>query len=93
LERTIGRNHQLEQEKDMAVKRALEHYKKHEIVAETTPGTDKWTYTLSVIKHDGDNSTVIAKETREGFESDLAALHAAKEHGKTLVDQSIAGEG
>ncbi len=75
----------------MAVKRALEHYKKHEIVAETTPGTGKWTYTLSVISHDGDDSTVIARETGDGFASDLAALHAAKERGRLLVDQHLAG--
>lgn len=74
----------------MAVKRAVEHYKMHEIVAETTPGTDKWTYTLSVISHDGDDSTVIVKEIRDGFESDLAALHAAKERGRLLVDQNFA---
>ncbi|MCJ7557673.1 MAG: hypothetical protein MUP90_12275 [Gammaproteobacteria bacterium] len=77
----------------MAVKRALEHYKKHEIVAETTPATGKWTYTVSVVSHDGDDSTVIARETLEGFESDLAALHAAKERGRHLVDQSVAGAG
>ncbi|MCW8845101.1 MAG: hypothetical protein OQK99_04625 [Gammaproteobacteria bacterium] len=74
----------------MAVKRALEHYKKHEIVAETTPGTDKWMYTVSVVSHDGDDSKVIAKETLEGFESDLAALHAAQERGRRLVDESLA---
>jgi hypothetical protein len=57
----IKLDHQLAQEMEMAVKRALEHYKKHEIVAETTPGTDKWMYTVSVVSHDGDDSKVIAK--------------------------------
>ena len=61
----------------MAKKRAVEHYRKHEIVAEVEPAKGKWSYTLSVVSHDGDNSTVIAKETLDGFDSDLAGLHAA----------------
>jgi hypothetical protein len=47
-------------------------------------------YTVSVVSHDGDDSKVIAKETLEGFESDLAALHAAQERGRRLVDESLA---
>ena len=73
----------------MARKRALEHYRKHEIVAETAPGEAKWTYTLSVLSHDGDTSTVVAKETADGFGSDLAALQAAKERGRELIDQRV----
>lgn len=71
----------------MARKRALEHYRKHEIVAEAAPGEAKWTYTLSVLSHDGDKSTVVAKETVDGFESDLAALQAAKQRGRELIDK------
>lgn len=70
----------------MAKKRAVEHYKKHEIVAEVEPAKSKWSYTLSVISHDGDHSTVIARETLDGFDSDLAGLHAAKKRGRELID-------
>jgi hypothetical protein len=52
------------------------------------PAKGKWSYTLSVVSHDGDNSTVIAKETLDGFDSDLAGLHAAKERGRELVDSN-----
>lgn len=71
----------------MARKRAIEHYRKHEIVAEALPESGAWAYTLSVLSHDGDKSTVMAKETKDGFGSDLAALHAAKQRGHELVDQ------
>lgn len=76
----------------MTKKRALEHYKKHEIVAEATAGLKNWKYNLTVLSHDGDISTAVANESRDGFASDLAALHAAKQHGRKLVDERVASE-
>jgi len=76
-------------EKDMAEKRAVEHYKKHEIVAVTTPDAKGWRFKLTVVKHDGDDSEAIHEEAGGGFESDLAALHAAKVKGRDVVDRDF----
>lgn len=76
----------------MTKKRTLEHYRKHEVVAEATAELKSWKYNLTVISHDGDLSNVVASESRDGFASDLAALHAAKERGRELVDERVANE-
>jgi len=74
----------------MAEKRAVEHYKKHEIVAVTEPDAKGWRYKLTVVSHDGDDSEVLHDEEGGGFASDLAALHAAKTKGREVVDQHLA---
>jgi len=73
----------------MAEKRAVEHYKKHEIVAVTEPDAKGWSFKLTVVRHDGDDSEVIHEEAGSGFQSDLAALHAAKLKGRDLVDADL----
>jgi hypothetical protein len=37
-------------------KRAIEHYREHELVCEASPATHGWYYTISVVSHYGDRS-------------------------------------
>jgi len=74
-------------------KRAVEHYHEHELVCEASPATPHgWYYTISVVSHYGDRSTAQTERSPSSYSSDLEALHAARQRGRALIDELIAGD-
>ncbi len=70
----------------MQEKRAVEHYKDHEIICVTAPEVGGWHFTVSVLGHKGDKSAVHTEKSGEVFRSETAALQAASRRGRQLVD-------
>ncbi len=71
----------------MDQKRAVEHYKDHEIVCLAIPEAGGWHYTISIVTHKGDNSAVHSEKSEENYPSDMAALQAAATHARSIVDE------
>lgn len=71
----------------MDQKRAVEHYKDHELVCLVMPGTGGWRYKISIVTHKGDNSAVHSEESAEAYPSDTLALQAAARQARRLVDE------
>lgn len=71
-------------------KRAIEHYHEHELVCEASPATHGWYYTISVVSHYGDRSEAQTERSASRYSSDLEALHAARQRGRSLIDELIA---
>ncbi len=71
----------------MEQKRAVEHYKDHEIVCQALPETGGWHYTISIVTHKGDNSAVHSERSEEHFPSDTLALQAAARRARYVVDE------
>jgi len=71
----------------MNQKRAVEHYRDHELICVAMPGTDGWGYTISIVTHKGDNSAVHSEQSEEAFQSDTLALQAAASRARQLVDE------
>lgn len=71
----------------MEQKRAVEHYKEHEIVCVAKPESSGWHYSISVITHKGDNSLVHSEQSAESFKTDTAALHAGAKRARYVIDE------
>lgn len=71
----------------MDEKRAVEHYKAHELVCLVMPDKSGWRYTISIVTHKGDNSAVHSEKSTEAYPSDTLALQAAALHARQLVDE------
>ncbi|NNF51834.1 MAG: hypothetical protein HKN59_05280 [Gammaproteobacteria bacterium] len=72
----------------MNQKRAVEHYKDHELIFTAIPDKDGWRYTISIVTHKGDNSAVHSEQSDKAFGSDTLALQAAASHARQLVDEN-----
>ncbi len=70
----------------MKDKRAVEHYKGHELVVEVVQTGRQWRYIVSVVSHQGDSSEAVTEESVDTFRSDLEALHAGTRRGRGLID-------
>ncbi len=73
----------------MEEKRAITHYKDHEIVCLATPDAAGWRYTVSVVGHKGDASAVHTRQSDQAYKSDTLALKAATSHARRLVDDLL----
>lgn len=71
----------------MEQKRAVEHYRDHELVCLAVPGSGGWHYTISIVTHKGDNSAVHSEQSTKTYPSDTLALQAAASHARQLVDE------
>jgi hypothetical protein len=74
----------------MREKRAVEHYRGHELVVEAVTAAGQWHYIVSVVSHAGDDSEAMTEESVQGFHSDIEALHEGKQHGRKLIDDLCA---
>ncbi len=74
----------------MQDKRAVEHYKDHEIICVAAPDSEGWHYTVSIVGHRGDKSAVHTAKSGEIYKSEMSALQAAAAHGRRLVDNRLA---
>ncbi len=74
----------------MGKKRAVEHYKGHELVVELVQMGRDWRYIVSVVSHKGDTSEAVSEESVDTFRSDLEALHAGTQRGRGLIDATDA---
>ncbi len=74
----------------MGQKRAVEHYKGHELVVEVVRWEREWRYIVSVVSHQGDTSEAVSEESVDTFRSDLEALHAGTQRGRGLIDATDA---
>ena len=77
----------------MKDKRAVEHYKGHELVVEVVQTGSEWRYVVSVVSHQGDSSEAVTEESVDTFRSDLEALHAGTRRGRPARPRGAAAAG
>ncbi len=70
----------------MEPKKLVEHYRDHEVSCTAESGPKGWRYSVSVVTHDGDESTVHRIDGESQHATDLEALHAGLAAGRRFVD-------